>query len=85
MHADQGSLITRDDTLLGVCAALGEDFGFNPLYLRMALGVLLIWIPVTVIASYIGAGLIVAASRWAFPKVRPAEQANHEVGLAVAA
>src|ERR1043166_10247988 len=30
--------LTREDTLLGVCEALGEDFRFNPLLLRVALG-----------------------------------------------
>ena len=36
--ASAGSIIARDDTLLGVCFALGEDFGFNPVYLRVPLG-----------------------------------------------
>jgi phage shock protein PspC (stress-responsive transcriptional regulator) len=30
MH-QQPSLIARDETFLGVCAGLGEDFGINPL------------------------------------------------------
>ena len=26
----------RNDTILGVCEAIGQDFGFNPLWLRLA-------------------------------------------------
>ena len=29
------SIIARDDTLLGVCQAIGEDFGFHPNFLRV--------------------------------------------------
>ena len=29
---------TREDTLFGICEALGEDFRFNPLLLRIAFG-----------------------------------------------
>ena len=33
----------RSDTILGVCEALGQDFGFNPTYLRIALASLVLW------------------------------------------
>jgi phage shock protein PspC (stress-responsive transcriptional regulator) len=57
----------REDTMLGVCEALGEDFGFNPLYLRLVLGVCLLWQPIGVIAVYLGLGVVVAISRFAVP------------------
>jgi len=68
-------LIARDDTLLGVCAGLGEDFGFNPLWLRIAFAVSLLWNPVAVIAVYAGLGLLVAISRFLVREPRPAASA----------
>jgi phage shock protein PspC (stress-responsive transcriptional regulator) len=50
MAGSHSSVLTRDDTFFGVCEALGEDFGFNPFYLRLALGVGLIWNPLAMIA-----------------------------------
>lgn len=65
--------LSRDDTLLGVCQALGEDLGFNPFWLRAALGVLLIVQPVAVIAAYLAAAVAVALLRWLVPNPRSAE------------
>lgn len=67
MPGIQPSLFSRDDTFLGVCEALGEDFGFNPLYLRVTLGVLILWNPAMVIGAYLALGAIVALSRWVYP------------------
>ncbi len=36
MMTNQTAPIARDN-LLGVCHAIGDTFGFNPLYLRLAL------------------------------------------------
>ena len=33
---NQTPLPLRNDTILGVCEAIGQDFGFNPLWLRLA-------------------------------------------------
>lgn len=74
----QPSPLARDDTLLGVCAALGEDLGFNPFYLRLALGVALLWNPVMVIAGYLAAALVIAVSRWFVPNLVLAEAAAGE-------
>ncbi len=71
MQSPQPSLIARDDTLLGVCAGLGEDLGFNPTYLRVALAVLLFWNPLAVIGAYLAAGAVVLATRFLVPD-RPA-------------
>lgn len=68
----QGNLFTRDDTFFGVCQGLGEDFGFNPNWLRMALPVLLFFYPVATILGYVAAGLLVLATRLLFPEPRVA-------------
>ena len=57
----------RSDTFLGTCEALGEDLGFNPLWLRVALSAGIFWNPTMMIAIYLGLGVIVAISRLAFP------------------
>jgi phage shock protein PspC (stress-responsive transcriptional regulator) len=72
MQSAQPNLLARDDTLLGVCQALGEDFGFNPQYLRAAFAVVLLWNPAVVVGTYLAAGMVVALSRWASPNPRPA-------------
>lgn len=67
MQNVQSSLLARDDTFFGVCQGLGEDFGFNPNYLRVALALLLFWNPVAAIGGYAGAGVFVAVLRWLVP------------------
>ncbi len=62
------TLFARSDTFFGVCEAIGQDFGFNPNWLRVAFAVPLIYSPVLAIAAYIVVGLIVAASHFAFPR-----------------
>ena len=66
------SLLARDDTFFGVCQALGDDFGFNPNWLRAALAVALFASPLAVLIGYCVAGAIVALSRWLAPDPRPA-------------
>lgn len=72
------SLPLRNDTFLGVCQALGEDFGFHPNWLRVALSAGLLWNPYAVIGTYLGIGVIVAFSRFFFPKLDPAAPAVGE-------
>jgi phage shock protein PspC (stress-responsive transcriptional regulator) len=74
MHGE--NLITRDDTFLGVCEALGEDFRFNANWLRLAFGVSLLWNPMAVLGTYVGLGVIVALSRLISPNPRPAAAAQ---------
>lgn len=71
--ASAGSIIARDDTLLGVCFALGEDFGFNPVYLRVPLGAIVLWSLPLALAAYAALGVLVAVSRWIAPDPAPAE------------
>ena len=61
------SLIARPHTVLGVCEGIGEDLGFNPIYLRIAFAAGIFFAPAMVVAAYLALGVVVAASRWAFP------------------
>lgn len=69
--SDNGNLLLRNDTFLGVCEGLGEDFGFNANWLRIALGVAFFFSPLGVIAGYLAVGLIVAAARLIYPNRSP--------------
>ncbi|WP_265562867.1 PspC domain-containing protein [Sphingomicrobium arenosum] len=67
-----GNIFLRNDTIFGICQALGEDFGFNPNILRVALILPLFWFPVEVAITYVGLGLVVLASRLLFKDRSPA-------------
>lgn len=64
----------RSDTILGVCEAIGQDFGFNPLWLRLAFVGSIFYAPMAGIAAYLGLGLLVAASRYFAPNKPASEQ-----------
>lgn len=99
MQSNETNIFARDDTMFGVCQALGEDFGFNPNYLRIALAVLVLWNPVAMLVAYVAAGALVFVSRLVAPNARrtatvaaqPAAERkvlvgdNEEEALAVAA
>jgi phage shock protein C len=85
MQARQPSLIARDDTLFGVCQAIGEDFGFNPLPLRIAFAVSLLWNPSAVLAIYAALAVVVMLSRWLAPNPRPERQPASREAAAVPA
>ncbi|WP_324750257.1 PspC domain-containing protein [Sphingomonas sp. LY54] len=68
----QTNLFARDDTFFGICQGLGDDLGFNPNWLRVALTLFLFFHPVAAIAAYFGAGILVAALRLLIPDPRPA-------------
>jgi phage shock protein C len=57
----------RSDTILGVCEAIGQDFGFNPLWLRLVFVGTIFFAPIAGIATYLGLGLVVAAARFFAP------------------
>lgn len=66
----------RNDTILGVCEAIGEDFGFNPLWLRLAFIAPLFVQPVLTMSVYLALGAVVAASRYFFPRQVAVAQAE---------
>jgi phage shock protein PspC (stress-responsive transcriptional regulator) len=63
----------RSDTILGVCEAIGRDFDFNPIWLRLAFIVPLFFAPMTSIGAYLGLALIVGLTNWFTPD-RPASE-----------
>jgi phage shock protein C len=70
MQTSQPSVFARDHTILGVCEALGEDLGFNPVYLRVPLACCLLLNPWAVVATYAGLGVLVAFTRLVAPNPR---------------
>ena len=71
------ALPLRNDTLLGVCEAIGQDFGFNANLLRIAFAIGLFFSPAGTIGVYLALGVAVAAARWFYPaKVRQAPKSQ---------
>ena len=66
----------RDDTAFGICAAIGEDFGFNPMILRIAFAGFLFFNPMAAVGSYLALGIVVLASRLIAPNPRVAAPAE---------
>jgi phage shock protein PspC (stress-responsive transcriptional regulator) len=75
-QVNQVALPLRSHTILGVCEAIGEDFGFNPVFLRIPFAASVIWNPMIAIGSYFALGAVVLASRLLFPKAKPAASAE---------
>jgi len=67
------SLPLRAHTILGVCEAIGEDFGFNPVFLRIPLAAMVIVSPMWAFGAYFALGGVVMVSRLLFP--RPTDEA----------
>jgi phage shock protein PspC (stress-responsive transcriptional regulator) len=67
MTASQPNLFTREDTIFGVCEGIGQDFGFNAQYLRVALAGLVFWNPPAALGIYAALGAAVLVSRKLFP------------------
>jgi phage shock protein PspC (stress-responsive transcriptional regulator) len=64
------ALPLRSHTILGVCEAVGEDFGFNPTFLRVPFAAIVLYSPLLAVGSYLALGLVVLASRLLFPKTK---------------
>jgi phage shock protein C len=62
------ALPLRQHTILGVCEGIGEDFGFNPIFLRVPLAAMVLWSPLIAIGTYFALGALVFASRLFFPR-----------------
>lgn len=91
---NQVALPLRSHTIFGVCEGIGEDFGFNPTFLRVPFAALVLYSPTFAIGAYLALGLVVLASRLVFPKPRSepvversseSSVANEQQGLAKAA
>jgi phage shock protein C len=79
---NQVPLPLRSHTILGVCEAIGEDFGFNPVFLRVPFAAMVLWSPMIAIGAYFALGAVVLGSRLLFPERRIEE---HQVPEATAA
>jgi len=62
------ALPARQHTIFGVCEGIGEDFGFNPIFLRVPLAAGVLWSPLMAIGTYLALGVVVLASRLLFPR-----------------
>ena len=67
IHQPEPALPFRSDTILGVCEAIGQDFGFNPTYLRLVFAALFFLNPLLVSGAYLALGAGVALARWLYP------------------
>ena len=67
MDTKQPNPMTRADTLFGVCQALADDFGINPLWLRIPIASGILVHPLGAVGVYFGLGLLVLVSRLVFP------------------
>jgi phage shock protein C len=68
---NQVALPLRNHTILGVCEGIGEDFGFNPIFLRIPLAASVIWNPIVAFGVYFALGAVVLVSRLLFPTPKP--------------
>ena len=75
MSAQENSVpvTLRSHTILGVCEAIGEDFGFNPVLLRVPFAASVLISPTWAIGAYLMLGAVVLLSRVLFPKQQVAD------------
>lgn len=80
MENARPNLFLRNDTMFGVCQGIGEDFGFNPNWLRIALALAMFAAPVGAVVAYFALGVVVLASRLIAPvpkaKAEPVAEAE---------
>lgn len=81
---NQIALPLRSHTILGVCEAIGEDFGFNPAFLRIPLAASVLYSPTYAVIAYFALGAVVLASRLLFPKAKAETAAVNMVDAPVA-
>jgi phage shock protein PspC (stress-responsive transcriptional regulator) len=67
---NQVALPMRAHTILGVCEGLGEDFGFNPVLLRVPFAAAVLWSPTIALATYFALGAVVLVSRLLAPRAK---------------
>jgi phage shock protein C len=67
MSASSGSnVFLRNDTIFGTCQAIGDDFGFNPNWLRVPLATMVVVSPFGAVGAYLALSLLVLLSRSVF-------------------
>ena len=63
----RNNVALRNDTLLGVCEAIGHDLGFNPNFLRVPLAAGIIFAPLMMVGIYLALGIAILAVRTFVP------------------
>jgi phage shock protein C len=58
----------KNDNLLGICAAVAEDFGFDAIWLRLMLAATVLVSMEVAVGAYVALGLIVLVSRLLAPQ-----------------
>jgi phage shock protein PspC (stress-responsive transcriptional regulator) len=81
---NQVALPLRSHTILGVCEAIGEDFGFNPTFLRVPLSAMVLWSPLWAVVTYFALGVVVLGSRLLFPAPKATDAADSSARIAPA-
>ena len=81
---NQVALPLRSHTILGVCEAIGEDFGFNPTFLRVPLSAMVLWSPLWAVVTYFALGVVVLGSRLLFPAPKVADAVDSSARIAPA-
>jgi phage shock protein C len=81
---NQVALPLRSHTILGVCEAIGEDFGFNPTFLRIPFAASVLYSPLYAVIAYFALGAVVLASRLLFPKAKAEAESPARVEATVA-
>jgi phage shock protein PspC (stress-responsive transcriptional regulator) len=70
---NQVALPLRSHTILGVCEAIGEDFGFNPVFLRVPFAATVLLSPMWAVVAYLALGAVVLVSRLLYPRPKTAK------------
>lgn len=78
------ALPLRSHTILGVCEAIGEDFGFSPIFLRVPFAATVLYSPTYAIGAYLALGVVVLASRLLFPKAKAEKLAEQKTQASAA-
>jgi phage shock protein C len=71
----------QPERLFGICQAVGDHLGFNPIFLRIGLIGLLFFGPALMFGAYAGLGLIVGVSHLVFPKPQDVEAMVEHAGI----
>jgi len=72
-QVNQVALPLRSHTIFGVCEGIGEDFGFNPVFLRIPFAAIVLYSPLVAVGAYLALGLVVLASRLLAPAPKPVQ------------
>jgi phage shock protein PspC (stress-responsive transcriptional regulator) len=66
---DRTPLPLRGDTILGVCEALGQDFGVPANLLRLAFATLFFWSMPLGVGAYLAVGAVISVARLIYPRI----------------